>query len=124
MLDTVTPDKLQTKTFVDMESLDKAILEKKNIIKNLLQPSKPDMSKYEDLFKEFDAKKIHSSVTRRKLVTELCKLNAEEQEPFYIIDLSQIVKQYLQWEKYLPRVHPFYGKSLKKCNIFSNCNSR
>jgi ornithine decarboxylase len=115
MLDTVTnsPDKLQTKTFVDMESLDKAILEKKNIIKNLLQPSKPDMSKYEDLFKEFDAKKIHSSVTRRKLVTELCKLNAEEQEPFYIIDLSQIVKQYLQWEKYLPRVHPFYAV---KCN--------
>lgn len=57
MLDTVTPDKLQTKIFDDMESLDKAILEKKNLIKNLLQPAKPDMSKYEDLFKEFDAKK-------------------------------------------------------------------
>jgi len=35
------------------------------------------------------------------------------EDPFYIIDLGAIVKKYLEWINYLPRVKPFYAV---KCN--------
>jgi len=34
-------------------------------------------------------------------------------EPFYIVDISRIVRQYQQWISHLPRVKPFYAV---KCN--------
>jgi len=35
------------------------------------------------------------------------------EDPFYIIDVSKIVRQMLKWRKFLPRVKPFYAM---KCN--------
>lgn len=94
-------------------------VQQKKVVSNLLNVKQDipaitqDMSKYEDLFKEFDAKPIPRDVSTRRLVTELCKLESDDQEAFYVVDLAQVVKQYLKWQKYLPRVKPYYAV---KCN--------
>lgn len=68
-----------------------------------------DVTKYKEVFKEFDAQFIPHDVPLDTIVSEYCKLETIDQEAFYIIDQSRIVRQYLQFKKYLPRVTPFYG---------------
>jgi ornithine decarboxylase len=49
------------------------------------------------------------------LVEEYCRLQKEDKnfDAFYIMDLSRIARQYLQWVDHLPRCEPFYAI---KCN--------
>ena len=35
------------------------------------------------------------------------------EEPFYVVDLGQLVKLHTEWERALPKVRPFYAV---KCN--------
>lgn len=44
--------------------------------------------------------------------TSSCMLQDIE-EPFYVVDLGQLVKLHAEWERALPRVRPFYAV---KCN--------
>ena len=33
-----------------------------------------------------------------------------DEEPFFVADLGQVVRQHRRWKSALPHVHPFYGK--------------
>jgi len=72
-----------------------------------------DVNEYVELFREFQATFVPYDVPVKALVKEFCKLESKDQEAFYIVDVSRIVRQYLQWKKLLPRVTPFYAV---KCN--------
>jgi len=72
-----------------------------------------DVSEYRELFREFNATFVPRAVPQDVLVREFCKMETKDQEAFYIVDVSKIVRQYLQWKKYLPRITPFYAV---KCN--------
>ena len=41
------------------------------------------------------------------------------EDAFYICNLGEIIKKNEEWKDFMPRVKPFYGKSL----IFVNCGS-
>jgi len=64
------------------------------------------------IIKEFDATLISEPMTSKQLVVDHIA-KAEMEDPFYIVDIGVIVKQYLQFIKLLPRVTPFYAI---KCN--------
>jgi len=49
------------------------------------------------------------TVIRRRLADEA----RDKEEAFYFVDLGTIVKKYLQWVRYLPKVKPYYAV---KCN--------
>ena len=49
-------------------------------------------------------------------------------EAFYVGDLGELVRQYIQWKKLLPRIEPFFGrilflKSLNSSLVFFFCSS-
>ncbi|KAI8900084.1 hypothetical protein BC833DRAFT_316135 [Globomyces pollinis-pini] len=52
---------------------------------------------------------LHRSVSSI-LRDGVSKHDIEEQDPFYVADLSEVVRQYKKWQQLLPRVQPFYGK--------------
>lgn len=33
-----------------------------------------------------------------------------QEDPFYVMDLGEVVARYHQWKELMPRVEPFYGK--------------
>lgn len=35
-----------------------------------------------------------------------------QEDPFYVMDLGEVVARYNNWRELLPRVEPFYGKVL------------
>jgi ornithine decarboxylase len=37
------------------------------------------------------------------------ELSSDDDEPFYIVNLSHFARQYLQWKHFLGRIHPFYA---------------
>lgn len=37
----------------------------------------------------------------------------DKEDPFFVMDVGQVLKQHFKWLKYLPRVKPFYAV---KCN--------
>lgn len=37
-------------------------------------------------------------------------ISIADEEPFFVADLGQAVRQHRRWKSALPRVHPFYGK--------------
>lgn len=41
----------------------------------------------------------------------------DNDEPFYICNISDIIQKHLNWIKRMPRVTPFYGKT----SIYNNC---
>ncbi len=36
----------------------------------------------------------------------------DAEKAFFVADLSYTLQQHLKWKKFLPEIHPFYGKSL------------
>jgi hypothetical protein len=72
------------------------------------QLQKYDVSKYKQLFEEMGAFHVPFDRSMKAIVRHFCKL-AKTNDPFYIVDLSHLARQYMQWEKYLPRVKPFYA---------------
>jgi ornithine decarboxylase len=78
----------------------------------LSQCPNDDVSAHASLFEEFGASFISKEVSSRSIVTDFCE-TVESDDPFYIVDLSKIVRQFLKWKKNLPRVKPFYAV---KCN--------
>lgn len=71
-----------------------------------------DVLPYMKFFEEFNAKFIPKEKKTRSIVMDYCE-NAQSEDPFYIIDVSAVVRQMLKWKKNLPRVKPFYAM---KCN--------
>lgn len=71
-----------------------------------------DVEDYTKLFEELGATFVPKEINDRALVVDYCQ-KAESDDPFYIIDLSRVVRQMLKWKKNLPRVKPFYAI---KCN--------
>jgi len=74
--------------------------------------SEDDVSQYKKFFEEYEAKFVPKEKSTRSLVMDYCQA-AESEDPFYIIDVSAVVRQMLKWRKNLPRVKPFYAM---KCN--------
>ncbi len=72
-----------------------------------------DVSDYKQLFEKFSAQELPKELTTAQAVRLLLEQNEYLEDPFYIIDLSRVVRQFLQWKKLLPRVQPFYAI---KCN--------
>jgi ornithine decarboxylase len=97
-----------------------------------VQPN--EVSKYNQLFRQFNATFIPNTVAEETIVKGFCKLENVEQDAFFIVDLGKIVKQYIQWQKLLPRVVPFYAvkcnpsdamlKTLKYCGANFDCASK
>ncbi|KAJ3330870.1 hypothetical protein HDU76_004636 [Blyttiomyces sp. JEL0837] len=54
---------------------------------------------------------IDSILRTKVLAADLSELEAED--PFYVADLGEVVRQHVQWKEMLPRVEPFYAI---KCN--------
>lgn len=84
----------------------------KKPIDYLQYASKTDLEEYAKLFEEFGASFVSKELTTREIVADFCE-KAEVDDPFYIVDLSKIVRQMLKWKTCLPRVKPFYAV---KCN--------
>lgn len=79
----------------------------------LSQPSKNyDVEDYSKLFEELGATFIPKEISERELIIDYCS-QSENDDAFYIVDLSRIARQMLKWKKCLPRVKPFYAI---KCN--------
>jgi ornithine decarboxylase len=68
------------------------------------------------------------------LKTNVSKRDIEEEDPFYVCDLGEVVRQYQQWKEMLPRVKPFYAvkcnpdpmvlKTLAECGTGFDCASK
>ena len=37
-------------------------------------------------------------------------LTQKGEEPFFVADMGEVIRQHLKWRKLLPRIEPFYGK--------------
>ncbi|XP_045505062.1 ornithine decarboxylase 1-like isoform X2 [Colias croceus] len=46
------------------------------------------------------------------VIREIVEVGTQE-DPFYVMDLGEVVERYRQWKEYMPRVEPFYAV---KCN--------
>jgi len=83
-----------------------------------------------------NTEKIHIS---RKSIGSLLqsgvtKFDIEDQDPFYVGDLGEVIRQYKQWTELMPRVTPFYAvkcnpdpmviKTLAKCGTGFDCASK
>jgi len=91
---------------------DQTIVSRK-AISNLESLSREELVKeLSPIIKEFDATLITEPVTSKQLAVAYTA-DADTEDPFYIVDIGVIVKQYLQFVKLLPRVKPFYAI---KCN--------
>jgi ornithine decarboxylase len=71
-----------------------------------------DVSEQQEIFEEFGASFVPKEKSLKSLINDMY-LEEDSEDPFYIIDLSKVVRQMLQWKAYLPRVTPFYAI---KCN--------
>lgn len=47
--------------------------------------------------------------TTEGVIKEIVAEGAQE-DPFYVMDLGEVVARYHQWKELLPRVEPFYGE--------------
>lgn len=43
------------------------------------------------------------------LIREIVESGTQE-DPFYIMDMGEVVARYQRWKELMPRVEPFYGK--------------
>ncbi|UJR29013.1 hypothetical protein I4U23_010231 [Adineta vaga] len=56
------------------------------------------------------AKFVDYGRTTASIVKECCEeLSSDNDEPFYIVNLSHYARQYQQWMHFLGRIHPFYA---------------
>lgn len=44
------------------------------------------------------------------LIREIVESGTQE-DPFYIMDLGEVVARYHRWKELMPRVEPFYGET-------------
>lgn len=59
---------------------------------------------------------LHSfskSIEYLSVIDHFISINNDSDESFYIVDLGEVAKKYIQWKKLIPRVHPYYAV---KCN--------
>ena len=64
------------------------------------------------LFEKYKVKLYGSDYTMYDIINDFLEDNQSE-KAFYIIDLGEITKLYINWSNLLPRVKPFYAV---KCN--------
>ena len=71
-----------------------------------------DMSdKFQIVDREETKKKVHrfdSNADIYEIISYFLELKSSN-EPFYIVDLSEVKRRFMQWSKVLPRVEPFYA---------------
>ena len=67
-----------------------------------------EVAEYKHLFDTFGASFVPKELSVRDMVQDFLQ-SADSEDPFYIIDLSRVVRQMLKWRAYLPRVKPFYA---------------
>jgi ornithine decarboxylase len=66
---------------------------------------------------QFQTNTIMENLIDLTLHNKLSSLNRSGQsitneEPFFVADLGQVVRQHRRWKSALPHVHPFHGKRL------------
>jgi len=66
-----------------------------------------------DVISKFDVESVNSTETVESLMKKKINEASVENEAFYIVNLSTVVKKYNEWNALLPRVKPFYAI---KCN--------
>jgi len=66
-----------------------------------------------DVLSKYDVESVKSCETVDKLIAKKINDASIENEAFYIVNLSTVVKKYNEWISLLPRVKPFYAI---KCN--------
>jgi len=66
-----------------------------------------------DVISKFDVESVNSTETVESLMKKKINEASIENEAFYIVNLSTVVKKYNEWNTLLPRVKPFYAI---KCN--------
>lgn len=76
---------------------------------NKIDPS--TATKISEVLEEFNAEAVDPRADVRTYLDMYT--TAESEDPFYVIDLSKIVNQYVKWTENLPSVRPFYAV---KCN--------
>jgi hypothetical protein len=109
----------ETQTFINTHEFSADVTALK-----LLQPT---------LVKEPSTQVLSRSVASL-LKSGVSKRDIEEEDPFYVCDLGEIVRQYKQWNELLPRIQPFYAvkcnpdplvlKTLAKCGTGFDCASK
>lgn len=60
---------------------------------------------------------VHTLPIDQMLHARLASFNpesddAEAENAFYVADLGEVYRQHLRWKALLPRIEPFFGKSL------------
>lgn len=65
-----------------------------------------------DLINENDIKLLNKKMDIYDIVNMFLENNQSE-DPFFIVNLGDIIRQYKKWEYHLPNVKPFYAV---KCN--------
>lgn len=44
------------------------------------------------------------------------KISDDDDDPFYICNMSDIIRKHNIWKQLMPRVFPFYGKFTSNCS--------
>lgn len=70
------------------------------------------MSEISDLINENDIKILNKSLDIFDIVSIFLENNQSE-DPFLVVNLGDVIRQFKKWEYYLPRITPFYAV---KCN--------
>lgn len=94
---------------------------RKNVVRDLEQQD--DLALYQrtfqllkDVYGVEDLEWVENSTPLQFLESQL-NVNIEE-DNIAICDLGVVIKQYLRWKHFFPRVHPYYGMSLHSLENF------
>lgn len=78
---------------------------------------------FEDILAMDNVQRLSPGYILEDVLTEIAN-KSEDEDPFYVVDLSTVVKKLKDWKEMLPRVRPFYAV---KCNgdpLLSNLLAR
>ena len=89
-------------------------------IKHRLLKQSFNVDQYQSLYEQMNATHVPYDMSMKAIVRHFCKNIEHGNDPFYIVDLSHFSRQYMQWEKFLPRVKPFYGTVYISMNEFTD----
>eukprot|EP01080_Neovahlkampfia_damariscottae_P012625 gene12625-6529_t len=102
------------------DSSSTALFEKQEVCQDFdkkIHPEAFEVTKHDHVLKKFqgEEKKVQKTKSISEIAVEYCQQKAEEEnfDPFYMMDISRLVRQYQYWTTSLPRVQPFYAV---KCN--------
>jgi ornithine decarboxylase len=65
-----------------------------------------------DIEREFNVRSFSSNTSIPEVISKIIQ-EEEMEDPFFVLDVGALVHQFQQWQKYLPRVEPYYAV---KCN--------